>query len=448
MNRLGIFTQNVVERSMYRSDLAQNKTNSNFQNMDTFVRVSPSVPADKSSITQKLDVLFGQKLKNSIPIGKKLRFGASFMQKEIYEQPKIIGKLVEKYLPLNKPVANIKMNMSDEEIKNISKIHIIASGSSRNVGNIAKYVMEKFADISTEVEYASEFAHRKPSLHKNDLIIAVSQSGTTEDTFSALKIAGERGAHTLALTNAPDSKIHKFAQSKMEVGADKEVSIAATKSFTAQLVNLYALAIHMGEKRGVLSSDQSNAIKKELHQVKPKLETFLKDTTQIERAANKIKNAKNTILLGRGINSSVVQEGALKIKETSYIDANGYPSGEFLHGYMAVTDKTTPVISIIVPDSEKINYNLAVANTEHIKERRNPDLVIIKSAKDKILQSGKFFKDAAFINIPESSEDVSPIYTVSALQTLALKTAEALGRDVDHPRDLTKSVTFEYKDKI
>ncbi|MFA6989004.1 MAG: SIS domain-containing protein, partial [Candidatus Gastranaerophilaceae bacterium] len=422
---------NTVRFSGQQPNFAQ-KININHPKEDSFVRTLSPLPINVSPVK-----LF--------PFSKKVSFGQSSMEKEINEQPSVISGLVKKYLPPNMPVANIDLNMTNEEIKNISQIHIIASGSSRNVGNIAKYIMEKYADIPTEVEYASEFAHRKPSLHKNDLVIAISQSGTTEDTYSALKMATEKGVHTLALTNVPESKIHKLGQSKMEVGAGKENSIAATKSFTAQLVNLYALAVHLGEKKGVLSFEQSNKIKEELRQVKPNLERFLSNTPQIEQAANVIKDSKNTILLGRGINSSVVQEGALKIKETTYIDANGYPSGEFLHGHMAVTDKTTPVISIIVPDKDKENYNLSIANTEHIKQRRNPNLVIIKNEKDKTIEEQKAFKNAAFINIPQSSEDISPIYTVTALQLIALKTAEALGRDIDHPRDLTKSVMFEDK---
>ncbi|MFH0702481.1 MAG: SIS domain-containing protein [bacterium] len=364
------------------------------------------------------------------------------MLSEIKEQPEIIKKLAEYYLPQNQPVQKIQLNMTKQDLSNILKIYIVASGSSRNAGNIAKYVIENIVKLPVEVDYASEFAHRNPNLTKNDLVIAISQSGETADTFSALKIAHEKGAHTLALTNNPQSKIHNLAESQMQIQAGKEKSIAATKSFTAQLINLYALALYLGEQRNTISPEEIEKFKSELHYLKNKLEKVLENIEKLSSITEKIKDSKSIILIGRGLNFAVAQEGALKIKETDYIDANGYPSGEFLHGYLAIIDKNIPIISIIVPDINN-NYKLAINNTEEIKQKRNPNLIIIKSQKDKEIETRPLFKDADFINIPEAGEEVSSIFTVVILQLLAFKIAKALGLDTDNPRGLSKTIVSE-----
>lgn len=364
------------------------------------------------------------------------------MYREIWEQPAIIKELTKRYLPLNKPVNNIHLNITTDDIKSLTKIYITASGSSRNVGNIAKYFIETIAKLPVEVDFASEFAHRDTILSKTDLVIAISQSGKTADTFAALESAKNKGAHTLALTNNPESKIHNLAESKMTVGAGIEQSIAATKSFTAQLLNLYALAIYLGEQRETLPSIRAKELKNELNKLPAKIEKLLKNDKNIQSVAEKIKCTKNLVILGRGPNYASAQEGALKIKETSYIDANGYPTGEFLHGHMAVLDENTPVVSIIVHNKAgDVNFNLAVKNTEEIKQKLNPTLVIIKNQKEKHLED--IFPLASFINIPESDELISPMLTVIALQILAAKIAENLGRDIDHPRGLSKAVTAE-----
>lgn len=364
------------------------------------------------------------------------------MLEDIKEQPEIIKKLTEKYMPLNKPVQNISLNI--EDLSQLSKIYIVASGSSRNVANIAKYFIEKYAKLSVEVDYASEFAHRNPCLSKNDLVIAVSQSGETGDTFSALKIAKNKGAYTFALTNNPESRIHNLAESKMQVGAGKEKSIAATKSFTAQLINLYALALYLGEQRNTIFIEKAEEFKREFHKIPEKIEKLIENIEKFRNIAAKIKDSRSIVLLGRAANSASAMEGALKIKETSYIDANGYPAGEFLHGYIALLDENIPVISIITSDDKNnFNYRLAIRNTEEIKRKRNPHLIIIKSQNDKEIESHTLFENADFINIPEISEEISPLLAVISLQLLAFAIAKALGRDLDKPRGLTKTITDE-----
>lgn len=366
------------------------------------------------------------------------------MIEDIKEQPEIVGKLAKKHLPPDKPVQEISLTISDNEINTLAKIYIVASGSSRNAGNIAKYFIEDIAKIPVIVDYASEFAHRNPVLTKDDLFIAISQSGETADTLSALKLAQNRGIHTFALTNNPESSIYNLAQSKMNTDAGKETGIPATKSFTAQLISLYILALFLAEKRKTISKERIQKLKQELGSIKKKLAKFLENMDEITKIANKIKDFKNIVLIGRNYNFAVAQEGSLKIKETSYIDANGYPSGEFLHGYIAVIDKHIPVISIIPPEIP-INdtYKLAISNTEEIRKKRNPDLIIIKSAEDNKIQSNSLFSDTDFINIPQSSPEIFPIFAVASLQLLAFKIAEALGRDTNNPRSLTKSITKE-----
>ena len=185
-------------------------------------------------------------------------------------------------------------------------------------------------------------------------------------------------------------------------------------------------------------------MKTELRALGNKIEQFLENTNGIIEAAEKIKDAKSLVLLGRGANSAVAEEGALKIKETSYIDANGYPSGEFLHGYVAIVDEYIPVISIIAPfEIDNKNYNLAISNTEDVKQKRNPDLIIIKSQEDILIESRLLFKNAVFINIPQASSEITPIFAVISLQLLSFKIAELLGRDVNNPRSLTKAITSE-----
>lgn len=393
-------------------------------------------PALGFKILSSLSDFFLRRLKKS---DKKFKFS---MYEEIWQQPEIIKELAGKYLPVNKPVKNINLGISSEDVKNLSKVYITASGSSRNVGNIAKYFIETIAKLPVEVDFASEFAHRDIILSANDLVIAISQSGKTADTFAALEAAKEKGAHTLALTNNPDSKIHNFAESKMTVGAGIEKSIAATKSFTAQLLNLYALALHLGEIRETITRERAKELKLELHILVNKIEKLLKNDKNIEKIADKAKESRNFVILGRGPNFAAAQEGALKIKETSYIDANGYPTGEFLHGHMAVLEENTPVVSIIVHNKvNDVNYNLAVKNTEEIKHKLNPRLIIVKNQKDKSIET--LFKGASFISIPECDELISPMLTVITLQILAVKVADLLGRDVDHPRGLSKAVIAE-----
>lgn len=362
------------------------------------------------------------------------------MLEDIKEQPNILKTLAEKFFSSEN--SQLHINLNEEQIKNISKIYIVASGSSKNAGTIAKYFIEKLTRIPTEADFASEFAHRDPVLKPNDVVILISQSGETADTFAALKIAKNMNVHTIAITNNPESKIHKVADSAIEVQAGKEISIAATKSFTAQLMILYGLSLHLAEIRQSCRNIQQ--IKQELLDMSGPLNTIIEKYEDKHSIAEKISQYKSLVIVGRNINYGTAQEGALKIKETSYIDANGYPSGEFLHGYVAVVDEEAPLVSIIMKDPDNIpNYRLAISNTESIKKKRNPELIIIKSESDKDIEDNLLFKGSKFINMPDCSEEVSPLCVTVYLQILAFNIARALQRDINNPRALTKAVTSE-----
>lgn len=365
------------------------------------------------------------------------------MIQDILEQSTVIKELCAKYFEGENGISNLDFGLKQEEI-NFSKIYITASGSSRNVGGIARYFTEKLLDIPVFVEYASEFAHKKPALKENDLVIAISQSGETADTYSALKYASDRGCYTLALTNNNDSKIHNLSRFKMEVGAGKETSVAATKSFTAQLFNLYVLALYLAKVKGVLSDENLAKYRRELIEIPSKLEELFEKMDDLKSVAEKMKDSKSIVIIGRGLNSGSAREGALKIKETCYIDANGYPSGEFLHGYLALLDASIPLISITAKDANNLeNYNLSVKNTEELMRKRCPPLILLKSFSDKEIEDRALFKDASFINIPDCSEEISAFYSVVIFQIISFKMASLLGYDVNSPRGLCKSVTQE-----
>ena len=369
------------------------------------------------------------------------------MYTEIHQQPEIISAILKRHLPQEAPVTGFDFDR--DILLNISNIYIVASGSSRNIGGIARYFIEKTAKIPTFVEYASEFAHKNVNLKQNDLVIGISQSGETADTYQALKLAKDKGAITVALTNNVNSKIHTLADYKIYVGAGAEKSVAATKSFTAQLLLMYILGIYLAENNSSTSKEELDGFKKELFEVSKNLSLIFRQESEIEKVAKNIQKAKSLVILGRGVSSAVAKEGALKIKETCYIDANGYPSGEFLHGHMAFIDKKVPVISIICKSlgcksaNSDENYGLAFANTLEIKKKRNPELIIIKNYSDKEIQSDKLLAKSVFLDIPDCSEEISPFYTAVLLQLLALKTAERLKRNVDNPRNLQKAVIRE-----
>ncbi len=360
-----------------------------------------------------------------------------FMLKEIHEQPDVIrnvlnGKLFDIDMPIN--LNEVKLNK--DILKNLTRIEIIACGTSLHAAMVGKYLIEDFTGIAVDVEPSSEYIYRKTVTNSSTLVVGVSQSGETADTITAIRQAKDKGSHVLIITNRPDSSMARYADSLIPVSAGIEVSVAATKSYTAQLLSFYLLAIHLAEIKGSLDKDYLKNLKHELIQLPTKIEQILNNKDQIKECAKKFSSTKDFIYIARGINLATALEGALKLKEISYINATGYAAGELKHGPIAMLDETMPVLSILIPGH--ITYEKILSNSEEAKAR-NARLIALTSSNDEELKNLFEF----IIKIPEVSEILSPVIANVPLQLLAYYIAEFLGKDVDQPRNLAKSVTVE-----
>lgn len=360
-----------------------------------------------------------------------------FMLKEIHEQPNVVRNVLNgKLYDIDAPIVLNEVKLDENTIKNLKKIEIIACGTSLHVGMAAKYIIEDFTGISVEVEASSEYIYRKTTTDSSTLVIGVSQSGETADTITAIRQAKEKNAHVLIVTNRPDSNMARLADSLIPVNAGIEVSVAATKSYIAQMISFYLLAIHIAEVKGTLDSVYLKNLKHELIQLPTKIEEILSNTTTIQECARKFSSFKNFIYIARGVNLATAYEGALKLKEISYINATGYAAGELKHGPIAMLDETMPVLSIMIPGG--ITYEKVLSNSEEAKAR-NAKLIALTSSTDSNL-------DTLFdvvLRVPPVSEILSPVITCVPCQLLAYYIAEFLGKDVDQPRNLAKSVTVE-----
>ncbi len=359
-----------------------------------------------------------------------------YMLKEIHEQPDVIRNiLVGK---LHAPDENIILNevkVTKETLKTLNRIQIIACGTSLHAAMIGKYLIENFCGIPVDVEASSEYIYRRNVTNENTLVIGVSQSGETADTLTAIKQAKAKGSHILIITNRPDSAMAREADSLIPVNAGIEVSVAATKSYTAQLMAFYLLALHMAEVKNSLSSSELTSLKSELTVLPQKIEQILAHTEDIQRCAKIYSSTKDFIFVARGINFPTALEGALKLKEISYINATGYPAGELKHGPIAMLDETMPVLSILMKGCV---YEKLLSNSEEAKAR-NARMIALTNSKDEKLDD--LFEN--IIRVPDVHEFFSPLVAIVPLQLLAYYIAEFLGKDVDQPRNLAKSVTVE-----
>jgi len=359
-----------------------------------------------------------------------------FMLKEIHEQPDVIRQtLFNRLICSSEPIKLDEVKLTAENLKKLDRIQIIACGTSLHAALIGKYLIEEFIGIPVEVEASSEYIYKRVISNSNSLTIGVSQSGETADTITAIKLAKEKGSHVLVVTNRPDSTMARLADSLLPINAGFEVSVAATKSYTAQVLAFYLLALKLAEVNGSLPSEKLEEYKKQLLQLPQKVEMILNNKKEIHACAIKFHNAKNFIFVARGINYPVALEGALKLKEISYINATGYPAGELKHGPIAMLDETMPVVSILTPGKV---YEKVLSNSEESKARE-ARMIAITSVNDSKLDS--IFE--YIIKIPQTDELFSPILTTIPLQLLAYYIAEFLGKDVDQPRNLAKSVTVE-----
>ncbi len=359
-----------------------------------------------------------------------------FMLKEIYEQPSTIQDCLRGRL--NIEAGTITMAGIDdhiEQIKNADRIMIVACGTSWHAGLVAEYIIEELCRIPVEVEYASEFRYRNPIVNKGDVIIAISQSGETADTLVALEKAKENGAFIFGVVNAVGSSIARISHAGAYTHAGHEIGVASTKAFTGQLVVLTMMALRIAIQKGTITQERYLHLLAELADVPEKVEAILKNAEEIKRIALKYKDATDFLFLGRGYNFPIALEGALKLKEISYIHAEGYPAAEMKHGPIALVDENLPVVFIATKDSyhEKI-----VSNMQEIKARKGKIISIITEG-DEI--SPGLSNDV--IAIPTADELIAPIISVIPLQLLSYFTGIAKGIDVDKPRNLAKSVTVE-----
>lgn len=365
---------------------------------------------------------------------------AHYMLKEILEQPKVIQETMRGRLRVEEGVVKLGgVRMKDEEIRNISRIIFIACGTSLHAAILGKYLMEEIARIPTEVEYASEFKYKFPVLNKDVLVIAISQSGETADTLASLREAKERGANTLGIVNVVGSTIAREAEKGVYVYAGPEIGVASTKTFTAQITALYLLSLYFGRIRNTISSSNLREIVEEFSKIPEKVSKILGDVENIKTIAEEFCNYKDFLYLGRGYNFPIALEGALKLKEISYIHAEGYPAGEMKHGPIAMIDENFPTMAILVRDNV---YNKIMSNVEEIRARHGRIIIISIEGDDdvkKILEGDK----NKVIYIPKTLPILYPFLTVVPLQLFSYFCALKLGRNVDKPRNLAKSVTVE-----
>lgn len=359
-----------------------------------------------------------------------------FMLKEIHEQPDVIRNiLIGKLHTSDSPIVLDEVKLTKEHLRKLNRIQVIACGTSLHAAMVGKYIIESFCGIPVDVEASSEYIYRKTVTDEHTLVIGVSQSGETADTLTAIKQAKSKGSHVLIITNRPDSTMAREADSLIPVSAGIEVSVAATKSYIAQLTSFYLLALYMAEIKESMPTKELNDIKAEMLVLPQKIEQILAHREGIQACARKYANTRDFIYIARGINYPTALEGALKLKEISYINATGYPAGELKHGPIAMLDETMPVLSILMQGSV---YEKLLSNSEEAKAR-NARMVALTNSSDPKLDD--LFD--SIIKVPEVHEFLSPIIATIPLQLIAYYIAEFLGKDVDQPRNLAKSVTVE-----
>ena len=360
-----------------------------------------------------------------------------FMLKEIYEQPNVIKDTYRGRLHANQgliQMAGLEDNL--EKFLHADRILIVACGTSWHAGLVAEYVIEEFARIPVEVEYASEFRYRNPIINKSDIVIAISQSGETADTLAAIKLAKEKGAFVFGVCNVVGSSISRETNAGAYTHAGPEIGVASTKAFTTQITVLTMMALRLAKAKGTLSNSDFHRYLEELEVIPEKVAEALVSTNEkAKEIAAKFKDATNCLYLGRGYNFPVALEGALKLKEISYIHAEGYPAAEMKHGPIALIDEQMPVI-VIAP--KQGHYDKVVSNIQEIKSRSGKIIAVVTKGDTQVKELADHV-----IEIPETSDALSPLITTIPLQLLSYHIAVMRGCNVDQPRNLAKSVTVE-----
>jgi glucosamine--fructose-6-phosphate aminotransferase (isomerizing) len=366
-----------------------------------------------------------------------------FMLKEIYEQPRAVrdttlGRVSQEtgHIFLD------QMEISEAEFRSASKINIIACGTSWHAGQAGKFMIETLARVPVEVDYASEWRYRNPIVDPETITLVISQSGETADTIAAQREAKARGSKTLAICNVVGSMITREAQGTIYTHAGPEIGVASTKAFTGQLTALYIFAMYLAQVRGSMTAEQARAAMLELTRIPAKLETILTHDEACDDLAKRYQKVHDFLFLGRGIHYPIALEGALKLKEISYIHAEGYPAGEMKHGPNALIDENLPVVVIATRDvtnpGSVLRYEKTISNLKEVKARSGVVIALATEGDEEI-------KEAAdhILYVPAAPEELSPILEIVPLQLLAYHIAVRRGCDVDQPRNLAKSVTVE-----
>ena len=359
-----------------------------------------------------------------------------FMLKEIHEQPLAIKDTYRGRLLVNEGI--IKMAGVEDNMKrflNADRIIIVACGTSWHAGLVAEYIFEDLARIPVEVEYASEFRYRNPVITEKDVVISISQSGETADTLAAIKLAKSKGAFVFGVCNVVGSSIARETHAGAYTHAGPEIGVASTKAFTTQITILTLIALRLARAKGTMSSSDYRRQLQELELIPEKVKIALQADKHIQKIAEIYKDSRNMLYLGRGYNFPVALEGALKLKEISYIHAEGYPAAEMKHGPIALIDENMPVIIIA---TKKGHYEKIVSNIQEIKARKGKIIAIVTEGDEHVRELADYV-----IEVPETLENLSPLLTTIPLQLLSYHIAVLLDKNVDQPRNLAKSVTVE-----
>jgi len=365
------------------------------------------------------------------------------MLKEIFEQPQGLRDTIAPRVSLDEGAVRLDdVRITVDELRSLQRINIVASGTSRHAGMAGQFMIQDLANVPVDVDYASEFEYRNPLICRNELTIVITQSGETADTTAAQREAKLKGSRTIAISNVMDSTIAREADGVLYTHAGPEISIASTKAFTAQMAVLFLFAVYLGQVRGKLTKEQVRHIIRELLELPAKTETVLESAPELKSLADQYHQVADFLFLGRAIHYPIAMDGALKLKEVSYVHAEGYPTGETKHGPNALIDENLPVVIIATCDRNDpgsvLRYEKNVANIKGFKQQSARVIAIASEGDDDMR---KLADHTVFI--PQTPELLSPILEIIPLQLFAYYMAVRKGLDVDRPRNLVKSVTLE-----
>lgn len=359
-----------------------------------------------------------------------------FMLKEIYDQPRCIADCMRGRLLLNeKRIVLSTMNLHRERLLKAQRFIIVACGTSWHAGLIGKQLIEQWANVPVEVEYASEFRYRNPVILPDDVVIAISQSGETADTLAAFQLAKENNAMCFGIVNVVGSSIARASDTGIYIHVGPEIGVASTKAFTGQVTVLTLFALALGHERGTISQEEYEKTIEELGNIPEKIKSVLAKNDEIKDIARSLTYAENALYMGRGFNYPVALEGALKLKEISYIHAEGYPAAEMKHGPIALIDENMPVLFVATHHQL---YKKIISNIEEVKARNGRILAVVTEGDEAVKKIAE-----ATIEVPPTLAPLAPLLSVIPLQLIAYHVAVEKGLNVDQPRNLAKSVTVE-----